>query len=155
MGIEIERKFLLKSDQWRQQTKSRSRFVQGYLSTVAERTVRVRVVAEQGWLTIKGKNDGARRSEYEYPIPVDEALEMLHNLCEQPLIDKWRHLLELDGKLWEIDEFLGDNAGLIVAEIELDDEDERFTRPAWLGDEVTSDPRYFNSSLIATPYGRW
>lgn len=155
MAVEIERKFLVATSQWRQQVSSSQNFIQGYLSTEPERTVRVRVVGDQGWLTIKGKTHGASRSEYEYAIPVDEALEMLHRLCPAPLVEKWRHLVVVDGWQWEVDEFLGDNAGLIIAEIELDHEEQSFTRPAWLGEEVTDDPRYFNASLSRTPYRQW
>jgi adenylate cyclase len=155
MGVEIERKFLLADCTWRRQVRTRSKFIQGYLSSTPERTVRVRVCDQQAWLTIKGINRGATRAEYEYPIPVADALNMLTNLCEQPLIEKWRHTLSYQDHEWEIDEFDGANSGLIVAEIELQHEQEKFARPSWLGAEVTHDRRYFNSQLIAHPYSQW
>lgn len=155
MGVEIERKFLVATDSWREQARSRSRYVQGYLSTLPGRSVRVRVADDQGWLTVKGATIGATRSEFEYAIPVEDALEMLHKLCQRPLIDKWRHLIDINGFTWEVDEFLGENNGLILAEIELASEQQEFTRPDWLGLEVTDDPRYFNASLSVTPYSVW
>jgi adenylate cyclase len=155
MAVEIERKFLLADENWREQVLSKSKFLQGYLSLAPERTVRVRVADDRGWLTIKGKNVGASRAEFEYEIPVAEAQQMLDQLCEQPIIDKWRYRVEFKGHLWEIDEFLGDNKGLIVAEVELTSEDEEFFRPHWLGHEVTHDHRYFNSNLIEHPFKEW
>jgi len=155
MAIEIERKFLVADDSWRQHTHNRINYVQGYLSTVAERTVRVRTAGEQAWLTIKGKNHGAIRSEFEYPIPLADARQMLAQLCQQPLIEKWRYQLEHSGHIWEIDEFCAANSGLIVAEIELSHPDEPFVRPPWLGEEVTDDPRYFNSNLLTKPFSSW
>lgn len=155
MAVEIERKFLLANQQWRAQVQLRSKYIQGYLSRCPERTVRVRVVDDCGWLTIKGKSIGAVRSEYEYSIPSADALEMLAQLCEQPVIEKWRHRVTVNGHLWEIDEFLGKNSGLIVAEIELKQEDETFVRPGWLGAEVTDDSRYFNACLVSHPYQEW
>ena len=155
MAVEIERKFLLANQQWRTQIQSRSKYIQGYMSRCPERTVRVRVADDCGWLTIKGKNMGAVRPEYEYPIPVADAMEMLAQLCEQPVIEKWRHHVTFNGHLWEIDEFLGANSGLIVAEIELQQEDEIFVRPIWLGAEVTDDSRYFNACLVSNPYCEW
>lgn len=155
MAVEIERKFLLANEQWRELVQSRSKYIQGYLSRCPERTVRVRVVDDRAWLTIKGKNIRSVRSEYEYPIPLTDALEMLAQLCEHPVIEKWRHCINIDTHLWEIDEFLGENSGLIVAEIELKQENEVFARPDWLGTEVTDDNRYFNSCLISHPYQEW
>lgn len=155
MAIEIERKFLLAGDQWREQVLSKSKFSQGYLSRIAERTVRVRVADERGWLTVKGKSCGASRTEFEYEIPVAEAQQMLDQLCEQPIINKWRYRVEFKGHLWEIDQFLGNNEGLVVAEVELKREDEEFSRPNWLGREVTHDHRYFNSNLIEHPFKEW
>ncbi|MEA3465962.1 MAG: CYTH domain-containing protein [Thermodesulfobacteriota bacterium] len=155
MAIEIERKFLLANQQWREQVQSQSKYIQGYLSRCPERTVRVRVADDHAWLTIKGENIGAVRPEYEYPIPTADALGMLAQLCEQPVIEKWRHRIMVNRHLWEIDEFLGKNSGLIVAEIELKQEDEIFVRPSWLGAEVTDDKRYFNSCLISNPYCEW
>ncbi len=154
MGEEIERKFLVRGDAWRATAKS-SAFRQGFLSTEPERTVRVRLAGERGWLTIKGITVGARRAEYEYEIPGDDAALMLETLCKRPLIEKVRHTLVVAEHTWEIDVFEGDNAGLVVAEVELAAEDEKFERPAWLGEEVTDDLRYFNSSLVQHPYKDW
>jgi CYTH domain-containing protein len=151
---EIERKFLVAGDDWRA-LGTASAFRQGYLSTVKERTVRVRVAGDRGLLTIKGITLGATRSEFEYPIPVEDARTMLAELCERPIIEKVRHVVEYAGKTWEIDEFEGVNAGLVVAEIELEDEDEPFERPPWIGEEVTGDPRYYNANLIDHPYTEW
>jgi CYTH domain-containing protein len=117
--------------------------------------VRVRAAGDEGTLTIKGITVGASRTEFEYPIPVDDANAMLDELCEQPIIEKTRHLVDVDGTTWEIDEFAGVNDGLIVAEVELGSPDEEFTPPDWLGDEVSDDPRYFNANLIAHPYSEW
>lgn len=155
MAIEIERKFLLADDRWRQQVLSKVKFCQGYLSRSPERTVRVRVADDRGWLTVKGKNCGASRAEFEYEIPVADAQQLLDQLCEQPIIEKWRYRVEFKGHLWEIDEFVGDNDGLVVAEVELTSEDEEFSRPQWLGVEVTDEHCYFNSNLIKHPYKEW
>ena len=154
MATEIERKFLITGDAWRGRGTS-SVFRQGYLSTVKERTVRVRVAGDQGSITIKGITIGATRTEFEYPIPFTDAGAMLDELCEQPIIEKTRHVVEFHGTIWEIDEFAGVNEGLIVAEVELDSADQEFTLPRWIGDEVTDDPRYFNANLIAHPYSEW
>lgn len=153
MGVEIERKFLLASDAWRQSAVG-VEYRQGYLSRDSARTVRVRVAAGQGYLTIKGRNEGVARAEFEYLIPEDEARQLLA-LCEGPLIEKLRYRVEHAGFVWEIDEFLGQNAGLIVAEIELPAEDTPFERPAWVGVEVSGDARYYNSSLSRTPFSEW
>lgn len=152
MGIEIERKFLVLGDAWRQSAPQR--LTQGYLNRDPARTVRVRVAGEQGFLTIKGRNSGATRAEFEYPVPLADAQALLA-LCEAPLIDKWRHRVPLGGLVWEVDEFLGDNAGLVVAEVELQREGQAIEPPAWLGVEVTDDPRYFNSALSQRPFSRW
>lgn len=153
MGTEIERKFLVTSDAWRAGATSR-RLVQGYLTRDPERTVRVRRDGDTAFLTIKGKSVGATRVELEYPIPVADA-DALLALCLPPLIDKIRHVIEHAGHRWEVDEFFGDNAPLIVAELELSSEDEAFAPPPWLGREVTDDRRYFNSNLATTPYSKW
>jgi adenylate cyclase len=152
MGIEIERKFLVVGDAWR--GAPAKVYAQGYLNRDKQRTVRVRVVEDAAWLTVKGASAGATRAEFEYPIPVADALEMLA-LCDGPLIRKTRRVVVHAGATWEIDEFEGDNAGLVVAEIELASEDTAFEPPPWLGAEVTHDARYFNSNLAAEPYSTW
>ncbi|MCH8477108.1 MAG: CYTH domain-containing protein [Wenzhouxiangella sp.] len=154
MGTEIERKFRVTGHQYRDLAVG-TRYRQAYLSTDKERVVRVRVVDDQAWLTIKGKTRGVSRTEFEYEIPVTDAVDMLENLCQQPIIDKTRYRLPLAEHVWEIDEFHGVNNGLIVAEIELSSEDESFEKPDWLGEEVSGDPRYFNANLIAHPYRDW
>jgi len=152
MGIEIERKFLVCGPGWRQG--QAQRYSQGYLNRAAERTVRVRIAGEQAFLTIKGRSQGASRLEFEYPLPLADAQALLQ-LCEGPLIDKTRYTLEQDGLRWEVDEFHGENAGLVLAEVELPSEDQTITRPDWLGEEVTGDERYYNSRLSELPFGRW
>ncbi|MYM38263.1 CYTH domain-containing protein [Duganella qianjiadongensis] len=153
MGVEIERKFLLRGDAWRSMGQP-VLLRQGYLSSHKERVVRVRIEGERGVMTIKGRNVGAVRGEWEYEIPLADANELLL-LCEQPLIEKYRRRIEHAGHVWEVDEFLGVNAGLVVAEIELGSETEQFDLPEWIGEEVTSDLRYLNSSLIKHPYSAW
>jgi len=153
MGVEIERKFLLRGDAWRSMGQP-VLLRQGYLSSHKERVVRVRIEGERGVMTIKGRNVGAVRGEWEYEIPLADATELLL-LCEQPLIEKYRRRIEHAGHVWEVDEFLGVNAGLVVAEIELGSEEEQFELPQWIGAEVTSDVRYLNSSLIKHPYSAW
>lgn len=155
MAQEIERKFLVSGD-FKPQVSRHTRIVQGYLSSVPERTVRVRIKGEQGFLTIKGigSASGASRYEWEREIPLQEAEELLA-ICEPGAIDKTRHLVKFAGKTFEVDEFHGDNHGLIVAEIELASEDEAFERPEWLGQEVTGDARYYNSMLMKNPYRSW
>ena len=154
MGKEIERKFLVKGDGWRALAKP-VKYRQGYLSTVKERTVRVRTIDDKGYLTIKGITTGVTRAEYEYEIPAADADRMLTDLCEKPLIEKSRSTIALDGLNWEVDEFFGDNQGLIVAEVELQSADQAVAKPAWVGQEVSGDPRYFNSNLIKKPFARW
>ena len=152
MGIEIERKFLVVGEQWR--TATGSLIAQGYLNRDKARSVRVRLSGENAYLTIKGPSVGVMRPEFEYPIPVRDAQEMLA-LCDGPVVQKVRHLVPFAGLTWEVDEFLGDNAGLVVAEIELTTEKQIFERPAWLGQEVSDDPRYFNSNLATAPFCGW
>lgn len=154
MAKEIERKFLVKGDSWRGPG-SGKRYRQGYLSTVKERTVRVRIAGEQGFITVKGISVGATRSEYEYEIPTADANEMLDRLCERPLIEKTRYRIPFGGLTWEVDEFEGDNRGLVTAEVELQHETQTVALPDWIGQEVTSDPRYFNSNLVAHPFSKW
>jgi CYTH domain-containing protein len=152
MATEIEKKFLVKEGIWRKQEGTKYR--QGYLNSAKERIVRVRTVKDKGYLTIKGITVGASRMEFEYQIPHQEA-EVLLGICERPLIEKNRYVVKEGGFVWEIDEFLGENRGLIVAEVELESEDQQFPRPDWVGEEVTGDPRYFNSNLIKNPYTKW
>lgn len=154
MPQEIERKFLVLDERWREGATG-ERLIQGYLSAAVRCSVRVRVAGDQAWLTIKGKIEGISRPEYEYPIPVADAEAMLGSLCELPTIDKVRYRIPLGCHVWEVDEFSGANAGLVVAEIELDAEDEAFVRPPWLGVEVTQDRRYLNSHLARTPWSTW
>ncbi len=154
MVQEIERKFLVTNDAWRQNANG-TRVRQGFLSTEPARTVRVRVAGDRGTLTIKGKTVGATREEFEYDIPCEQAEQLLDTLCLRPLIEKVRYVLREGAHNWEVDVFEGENAGLVVAEIELKREDEVFERPDWLGREVTHDPRYFNANLVSNPYRTW
>jgi CYTH domain-containing protein len=151
---EIERKFLVAGEDWRALARG-TRYRQGYLSTVKERTVRVRTIDDKGFLTVKGITVGATRSEYEYEIPAADADEMLDDLCQKPIIKKNRYKIALGDVTWEVDEFLGVNDGLIVAEVELQSEDQPFPKPDWIGEEVTDDPRYFNANLVTRPFSTW
>lgn len=153
MAIEIERKFLVEGDAWREGAKP-SRIVQGFLSRDPERIVRVRRQDDEAFLTVKGKGSGIARVEVEVAVPVEEARQLLA-LCLPPLIEKTRHLVTWAGHLWEIDEFHGENDGLVVAEVELAAEDESFDRPPWLGREVSEDFRYSNASLSERPWRDW
>lgn len=155
MATEIEHKFLLRNDRWRSQVERSARMRQGYLTSDARCSVRVRIADGQGFLNLKSGALGIQRSEYEYPIPLAEAEEILDILCEKPLLEKTRHFLWFGEHLWEIDEFEGDNAGLIVAEVELSRSGEPFARPDWLGEEVSHDIRYYNSQLARHPYQTW
>ena len=152
MGVEIERKFLVCGAGW--EVAEPKAYCQGYLSRTAERTVRIRIGGDSAYITVKGKSQGATRLEFEYPIPVEDARQMLE-LCEQPLIEKTRRVIPIGGHHWEVDEFEGANAGLVIAEIELSSEDEVFEKPAWVGQEVTSERRYFNSQLSLHPWPEW
>ncbi len=153
MGLEIERKFLVEDINWKSYTSGAAVTVirQGYLSTEAERTVRVRLKDQEAFITIKGKTTGYSRAEFEYSIPAEDAKALLL-LCKKPLIEKKRYTLEIDRQVWEIDEFFGENSGLVIAEAELAAEDQELNPPAWLGKEVTDDKRYFNSNLALIPY---
>jgi len=151
---EIERKFLIKGEAWRALAEG-TMYRQGYLNSAKERTVRVRTVGDKAFLTIKGITVGATRAEYEYEIPFADCNALLDDLAEKPLIEKKRYKIRQGEFTWEIDEFFGDNQGLIVAEIELTSEDQQFGKPDWIGEEVTGDPRYFNSNLIKHPFTRW
>lgn len=154
MSLEIERKYLVSNDGWRTPGTG-IRYRQGYLSTEPGRNVRVRVGAGRGVLTIKGLTVNLARPEYEYPIPVEDANELLDTLCLKPIIEKTRYTIEYAGLLWEVDEFEGENAGLIIAEVELTAADQRILLPDWVGKEVTDDPRYYNASLITHPFATW
>ncbi len=156
MKTEIERKFLVVGDSWRDAADGGRLCEQGYISSDSEHaTVRVRVLGSKGFLTLKGPTKGISRSEMEYEIPVKEADYMLRNFCGDRVISKTRYLLELNGLRWEIDEFSGENQGLIIAEIELETEDQLFEKPDWLGEEVSFDPRYFNAALAQNPSSNW
>ncbi len=154
MGIEIERKFLVDRSKWKF-SGAGTRIIQGYLCLARERTIRVRLIGEEARLTIKGQAAGISRAEYEYPIPPEDAREMLESLCERPFIDKTRFLEDFSGRTWEIDIFHGANEGLVVAEVELDDVDARVELPPWAGKEVSADHRYSNSSLAKNPWPAW
>ncbi len=155
MAIEIERKFLIKHDSWHQHADAGVSMRQGYLAGSDKSSVRVRTEDQQANINIKGATLGIRRQEFEYPIPLAEAEELLETLCNRPLIEKVRYHVVHAGHQWEVDVFSGDNAGLIVAEIELSDEAESFEVPDWAGDEVSDDPRYYNVSLVKFPYKDW
>lgn len=155
MAIEIEHKFLLANDSWRQHVSRSIKYRQGYLSSQATSSIRVRTSNAHAWLNIKTATIGTHRHEYEYEIPLADANEILNNLCRKPLIEKTRHFVTDDNNLWEIDEFEGDNQGLIVAEIELDETGQSFSKPSWLGLEVTEDLRYYNNNLAAHSYSEW
>ena len=155
MAQEIEKKFLVDGE-FKESAKKATRITQGYLSSVPERTVRVRVKGEKGYITVKGigNDSGASRFEWEKEIPVEDVRDLL-KICEPGVIDKTRYLVDCDGHTFEVDEFYGDNEGLVVAEVELSDENEAFTRPSWLGEEVTGDKKYYNSMLMKNPYKNW
>lgn len=154
MGKEIEKKFLIVNDDWRHLGTGKS-YCQGYLNSEKGRTVRVRTINDRGILTIKGPSIGNTRLEYEYNIPLNEALEMLKELCHKPLIEKTRYKIPFDGFTWEVDEFTGENEGLIFAEIELEYEGQKFEKPQWIGKEVTDDSRYYNANLVKNPFANW
>ncbi|GAA4310818.1 CYTH domain-containing protein [Pontixanthobacter gangjinensis] len=153
---EIERKFLVRSEDYKQQARKKTLFIQAYLNTHPERTTRVRISDDKAFLTIKGKSseNGLTRFEWEKEIPVDEA-EKLLKICEPGKIEKYRYHIEMGEHVYEVDEFLDDNAGLTLAEVELQEEEEDFLKPDWLGEEVTGNLAYYNSNLIAQPYKTW
>lgn len=154
MPQEIERKFLVRSGEFKSLGKGEY-IHQGFLSTVKERVVRVRIKEDRAWITVKGISKGASRAEFEYEIPLADAHFLLDNICEQPTISKHRYAIPYGGFTWEVDEFHGENEGLVVAEIELPAEDTVFQKPSWVGEEVTSDPRYYNANLIRNPFKNW
>lgn len=155
MATEIERKFLLRDESWRGEADAGTPIVQGYLVAGPDLSVRVRVAGDEAWLTVKGGSRGAVREEFEYPVPPGEARQMLNDLCLRPLIEKTRYRVRHAGREWEIDEFQGDNAGLVVAEVELEDEQAAVSLPPWVGREVTGDPRYLNANLLRAPWRTW
>ena len=154
MANEIERKFLVINQEYKS-LGTKHYIHQGFLSTDKERVVRIRVFDEQAFITVKGKNAGATRAEFEYDIPLEDARYMLENLCLKPTIEKYRYNINYEGFTWEVDEFLGENEGLLVAEIELEHPDQEFLLPGWVGEEVTADPRYYNANLVKNPYKNW
>lgn len=154
MAKEIERKFLVRGDTWRNLAEGQY-YCQGYVPTQGKQTVRIRIIGEQGYLTLKGPVVGISRSEFEYQIPVADARAILAELCQTPLIEKYRYQITLDNLVWEVDEFLGENRGLIVAEVELTHAEQTVELPNWIGTEVTGDPKYYNSNLVKTPFNSW
>ena len=155
MGIEIERKYLVDHEKWKQLNKPEPAYLkQGYIINNDNQVVRVRIASKVGYLTIKGANKGIARKEYEYPIPLTDAAELLQSFAAS-VIEKNRYCISFAGKLWEVDEFSGDNAGLIVAEIELQFEEEKFEIPDWVASEVSGDARYYNSNLSTCPFSEW
>lgn len=154
MGKEIERKFIVKDSDW-QEGASGVSCRQGYIPTVNQVTVRVRVMGDQGYITLKGQHKGITRTEYEYTVPVSDANQMLDTLCAKPIIEKTRYTLTFADMVWEIDVFSGENEGLVIAEVELEDEGQPVTLPSWVGEEVSHDPRYRNANLVRNPYKNW
>jgi len=156
MKMEIERKFLVSGDGWRTAAGAGRSCEQGYISAAGSgATVRVRRIGEKGFLTLKGASEGIARPEFEYEIPVDEADYMLEKFCEGRTVSKTRYVIQSAGMVWEIDEFSGENRGLVLAEIELEAENQAFEKPAWLGEEVSGDPRYYNAALAVNSYSKW
>ena len=155
MATEIERKFLVVNDGWREHITDSLHYIQGYFTTNPSCSIRIRVAGAEAHLNIKSATLGITRAEYDYPLPIQDAREMLDHLCEKPLIEKTRYHVRHDDTLWEIDVFSGDNAGLVVAEIELKSAHETFMRPDWTGKEVSDDPRYYNVCLVRHPYKDW
>ena len=154
MGQEIERKFLLNNDSWKVEAGNGIEIKQGYLSSVIERTVRVRIIGERGILTVKGKTENLTREEFEYEIPLKDAISLLE-LCERPIIEKKRYFIKRVNLTWEIDVFEGENKGLQVAEVELDSETQDYDLPVWLGKEVSYESKYYNAALITNPFKNW
>ncbi len=155
MPLEIEHKFLLKNNDWKKDIHKSVEYKQGYLISDNKRSIRIRVSNDKAWINIKSSTIGIHRQEYEYQIPLDEGLEILNTLCEKPLIEKTRHLVNCKQHTWEIDVFTGDNKGLIIAEIELTEIGETFYKPAWVDKEVSNDLRYYNNNLCKNPYKNW
>ena len=154
MAKEIERKFLVQGDTWRNLAEGRY-YCQGYIPTQGKQTVRVRMIDEQGYLTLKGPVVGISRSEFEYKIPGADAQKILAELCQKPFIEKYRYRIPIDEVIWEVDEFLGENQGLILAEVELTHAEQTVDLPDWIGPEVSGNPRYYNSNLVRNPFKEW
>jgi adenylate cyclase len=155
MATEIERKFLVIGDDWQQEVTESTHIVQGYLVSAEHLTLRVRIRGEQAFLTIKGRTQGISRDEFEYPIPMSDAQAMLEGLAQGPIIDKIRHIVPHGGHDWEIDVFARDNAGLVMAEVELASDTEHIDMPQWAGLEVSDDARYYNVNLVSNPFRNW
>ena len=155
MAKEIERKYLVRDDSWRDHVHHEVRYEQGYLANTEQCSVRVRVGGDQAHVNIKSRTVGASRLEFEYPVPMEDARVMLRELCLRPIIEKTRYIVHHESRVWEVDVFDGDNAGLVVAEIELEDEAQTVPLPPWAGEEVTHDVRYYNTNLAVTPYSQW
>ena len=155
MAIEIEHKFLLANNDWREHITRSVKYRQGYLSSQATSSIRIRISDDHAWLNIKSATIGTHRHEYEYEIPLPDANEIINMLCRKPIIEKTRHFVHHDGNTWEIDEFEGSNQGLCVAEIELPEIGKIFSKPHWLAEEVTHDLRYYNNNLAIHPYAEW
>jgi adenylate cyclase len=145
----------VRTDAWRAEARRSTLLRQGYLANTERASIRVRLGGEHGWLSVKGMERGLSRDEYEFAVPVADAREMLDRLCEGIVIEKRRYIVVHEGSEWEIDEFLGENAGLVIAELELDSEQAAFSRPAWLGPEITHEERYYNFRLSQKPYRHW
>lgn len=155
MATEIERKFLIVNDSWREQVTQEKNIRQGYFASAGKASLRIRISGDSANLNIKSATLDVTRLEYEIPIALSDAKEMLENLCERPFIEKVRYLVPFGDHVWEVDEFSGDNQGLLVAEIELSSADENFEKPDWLGEEVSDDERYYNVCLVKHPYKDW
>ena len=155
MAKEIERKFLVTNDEWRDQVKKQAYYRQGYLNDAVECSIRIRIASDKAFLNIKSATLGIERMEYEYPVPLDDANEMLDSFALGPVIEKTRYFVDIGEHTWEIDVFEGDNQGLVVAEIELNDENESFEMPSWAGEDVSHDTRYYNVCLVKHPYKDW
>lgn len=155
MALEIEHKFLVNNEEWKEQVRDSVDYQQGYLSSDKKRSIRVRISDNKAWLNIKSATIGTSRQEYEYEIPLEEGQEIIESLCEKPIIEKTRYFVPYQQHLWEVDVFNGDNEGLIVAEVELSEVGEGFAKPSWLGKEVTEELKYYNNSLCKNPYKDW
>jgi adenylate cyclase len=157
MAVEIERKFLVRNDSWRDAVTRSATFKQGYVVTGSREkgSVRVRVTDDEAWLNLKSVTRGIQRLEFEYPLPLQDAMQILDSLCESPIIEKTRYYIDFEGHTWEVDVFEGENKGLVVAEVELDSVNESLSLPEWVGSEVTDDVRYYNACLVKHPFNAW